>query len=86
MPSCSTPAPEPRPVARLAEPVARLRVRDHAVRCRLSASADGMVLHPVGPQDSHMIVHASGADAIALIDAGDGEAAAGSLVEYLPLR
>jgi hypothetical protein len=31
-------------------------------------------------------VHASGADAIALIDAGDGEAAAGTLVEYLPLR
>jgi molybdopterin molybdotransferase len=77
---------EPRPVARLAEPVARLRVRDHAVRCRLSASADGMVLHPSGPQDSHMIVHAAGADAVALIDAGDGEAAAGTVVEYLPLR
>ncbi len=75
-----------RPVARLAEPVARLRVRDHAVRCTLEASSEGMLLRPVGPQDSHMIVHASGADAIALIDAGDGEAAAGTLVEYLPLR
>lgn len=75
-----------RPVARLAEPVARLRVRDHAVRCTLSASSEGMLLRPVGPQDSHMIVHASGADAIALIDAGDGEAAAGTVVEYLPLR
>ena len=75
-----------RPVAQLAEPVARLRVRDHAVRCTLSASPEGMLLRPVGPQDSHMIVHASGADAIALIDAGDGEAAAGTLVEYLPLR
>ncbi|HEY2867897.1 MAG TPA: gephyrin-like molybdotransferase Glp [Gaiellales bacterium] len=78
-------APE-RPVARLAEPVARLRVRDHAVRCRLSASPEGMQLHPLGPQDSHMIVHAAGADAIALIDAGDGEAAVGDIVEYIPIR
>jgi molybdopterin molybdotransferase len=76
----------PRPVARLTEPVARLRVRDHAVRCRLSSSADGMLLHPAGPQDSHLIVHAAGADAIALIDAGEGEAPAGAVVEYLPLR
>jgi molybdopterin molybdotransferase len=77
---------EARAVARLAAPVARLRVRDHAVRCRLSASPEGMLLHPAGPQDSHLIVHAAGADAIALIDAGEGEAAAGTLVEYLPLR
>ena len=78
--------PAARPVARLAAPVARLRVRDHAVRCRLSPSAEGMMLHPAGPQDSHMIVHAAGADAVALIDAGDGEAPAGTVVEYLPLR
>jgi molybdopterin molybdotransferase len=78
-------APE-RPVARLAEPIERLRVRDHAVRCRLTASPQGMQLHPLGPQDSHLIVHAAGADAIALIDAGDGEAAAGDLVEYVPIR
>ena len=75
-----------RPVARLAEPIERLRMRDHAVRCRLSASSDGMQLHPLGPQDSHLIVHAAGADAIALIDAGEGEAAAGDLVEYVPIR
>jgi molybdopterin molybdotransferase len=78
-------APE-RPVARLAEPVKRLRERDHAVRCRLAASPDGMQLHPLGPQDSHLIVHAAGADAIALVDAGEGEAPAGELVEYVPLR
>jgi len=75
-----------RPVARLAEPIERLRTRDHAVRCRLSASSDGMQLHPLGPQDSHLIVHAAGADAIALIDAGEGEAPAGDLVEYVPIR
>jgi molybdopterin molybdotransferase len=74
-----------RPVARLAEPVKRLRERDHAVRCRLAASPEGMVLEPAGPQDSHMIVHAAGADAVALIDAGDGEAPAGELVEYVLL-
>jgi molybdopterin molybdotransferase len=73
-------------VARLAEPVRRLRERDHAVRCRLSASPDGMQLHPLGPQDSHLIVHAAGADAIALIEAGDGEAPAGELVEYVAIR
>jgi hypothetical protein len=33
-----------------------------------------------------MIAHAAGADAIALIEAGDGEAPAGTLVEYLPLQ
>jgi molybdopterin molybdotransferase len=76
----------PRAVARLAESIPRLRVRDHAVRCRLAPSPDGMLLHPAGPQDSHMIVHAAGADAIALIDAGDGDAPAGQLVEYLLLR
>jgi molybdopterin molybdotransferase len=75
----------PRPVARLAEPVRRLRERDHAVRCRLAVSAEGMVLAPAGPQDSHMIVHAAGADAVALIDAGEGEAPAGALVEYVVL-
>jgi molybdopterin molybdotransferase len=75
-----------RPVARLAEPVRRLRERDHAVRCRLSASPDGMQLHPLGPQDSHLIVHAAGADAIALVDAGEGDAPAGALVEYVALR
>jgi molybdopterin molybdotransferase len=75
-----------RPVARLAEPVARLGARDHAVRCRLAPSADGMLLHPADAQDSHLIVHAAAADAIALIDAGEGEAPAGLLVEYVPLR
>ena len=75
-----------RPVARLAEPIPRLRLRDHAVRCRLSASPEGMQLRPLGPQDSHLIVHAAGADAIALIAAGDGEAAAGDLVEYVSIR
>ena len=32
-----------------------------------------------------MIVHASGADAIALVAAGTGEVPAGTLVEYVPI-
>jgi molybdopterin molybdotransferase len=76
---------EPRPVARLAGPVARLETRDHAVRCRLRPGPEGMELEPGGPQDSHLIVHASGADAVALIGAGGGEVPAGTLVEYVPL-
>jgi molybdopterin molybdotransferase len=76
---------EPRPVARLAGPVARLESRDHAVRCRLRPGDAGMELEPGGPQDSHLIVHAAGADAVALIAAGTGEVPAGALVEYLPL-
>jgi molybdopterin molybdotransferase len=78
-------APRVRPRARLASPVRRLSNRDHAVRCRLVTGAGGMELHAQDAQDSHLIVHAAAADAIALVAAGEGEAAAGSLVEYLPL-
>jgi molybdopterin biosynthesis enzyme len=44
-----------------------------------------MELEPGGPQDSHLIVHASGADAVALIPAGTGQVASGTLVEYVPI-
>jgi molybdopterin biosynthesis enzyme len=70
-------------VARLAAPVRRLRLRDHAVRCRLEPGDDGMRLHPQDAQESHMIAHAASADALALVAAGEGEAAAGDLVSYL---
>jgi molybdopterin biosynthesis enzyme len=73
------------PVARLAAPVRRLASRDHAVRCRLAPSPEGMLLHPQDVQDSHLIAHAAAADALALIAHGEGEAAAGDLVEYLPV-
>ena len=75
----------PRMVARLAAPVRRLAERDHAVRCRLAAGLDGELLHPQTDQDSHLIAHAAAADAVALVAAGHGEAAAGELVEYLPI-
>jgi len=78
-------APPARPVARLARDVPRLKARDHAVRCRLVVGDDGMQLLPDGPQDSHLIVHAAAADAVALVAHGEGVAAAGELVEYVPL-
>ena len=77
--------PAVRPVARLASPVRRLAARDNAVRCRLVPGSDGLVLHPQDVQDSHLIAHAAAADALALVAAGEGEAAAGELVEYVPL-
>jgi molybdopterin molybdotransferase len=77
--------PRPRLVARLAEPVRRLAERDHAVRCRLAAGPEGELLHPQTDQDSHLIAHAAAADAVALVAAGEGEAAAGELVEYVPI-
>ncbi|MDX6495486.1 MAG: molybdopterin molybdotransferase [Gaiellales bacterium] len=78
-------APRPRPRARLATPVRRLAIRDHAVRCRLVPGAEGMELHAQDAQESHLIVHAAAADAIALVSAGTGHTEAGAIVEYLPL-
>jgi molybdopterin molybdotransferase len=78
-------SPRPPAVARLAAPVRRLSERDHAVRCRLEPGPEGMQLHPQDAQESHLIAHAAAADALALVGRGEGEAAAGELVEYLPI-
>ncbi len=75
----------PRLVARLSEPVQRLEDRDHAVRAALYSGPEGMLLRPQPAQESHLIAHAAHADAIAFIEAGDGEAEAGALVEYVLL-
>jgi molybdopterin molybdotransferase len=77
--------PEPRPVARLARPVARLATRDHAMRCALVPGPLGMELRPQEEQDSHMIAHAAAADAVAIVPAGEGEEPAGALLEYVAL-
>jgi molybdopterin biosynthesis enzyme len=44
------------------------------------------MLEPVAGQESHMIVRAAEADALALVPRGEGELAAGERVRYLPLR
>ncbi|HEU0195481.1 MAG TPA: gephyrin-like molybdotransferase Glp [Gaiellales bacterium] len=79
-------APPPaRARARLAEPIARLATRDHAVRCSLIADEDGMRLVAQPAQDSHLIAHAAAAGAIAMIPAGEGVVEAGTVVEYVLL-
>jgi molybdopterin molybdotransferase len=72
----------PREQAVLAEPVRRARDRAQAVRVALIPGPDGrLAARPTGPQGSHMLSSLLGADALALIPAGEGELAAGEPVE-----
>jgi len=72
-------------VGRLAVPVARNAGRDDLMRARSTVTDDGVLLEPVGGQESHMIVRAAEADAIVLVPRGEGELAAGATVRYLAL-
>ena len=78
--------PGPRFAAgRLAVSVARNAGRDDLMRARSTVTDDGVVLEPVGGQESHMIVRAAEADALVLVPRGEGELPAGANVRYLPL-
>lgn len=70
---------------RLASPLRRGPARDELVRARTRVEADGVWLEPLDGQESHMIVRASGADALVLVPRGDGELAEGSAARYLRL-
>jgi molybdopterin molybdotransferase len=59
--------------------------RDEFVRSRRSWDGAGVLLTPVSGQDSHMIVRAASADALAHVPRGDGEIEAGAPVRYLGL-
>jgi molybdopterin molybdotransferase len=60
--------------------------RDELVRARSRNGEEGaVVLDPLSGQESHMIVRASGADALVLLPRGEGELAAGASVRYLRL-
>ena len=72
--------------ARLAEAVPRLPARDQAVRCGLELGDDGWVATPTGPQGSHILTSLLGADALATVTAGPGEAPAGTEVPVELLR
>jgi molybdopterin molybdotransferase len=75
------PAPR-RATARLEEAIPRNPQREQAIRVRLLQSDDGLVARPTtGAQGSHVLTSMVGADALAMIAAGDGEAAAGERVE-----
>jgi molybdopterin molybdotransferase len=71
--------------AELAVAVTRNPSREQALRVRLERR-DGVTLaRPNGPQGSHVITSLLGAQALALIPAGEGELPAGSVVPLLAL-
>jgi molybdopterin molybdotransferase len=65
----------------LDESVPLHRVREQAVRVRLSPREDGWHATTTGEQGSHMLTSMLGADGLALVAPGDGEAARGTRVE-----
>jgi len=66
---------------RLTEAVSRNPRRDEALRVTLDARDDGWHVTPTGPQGSHMLTSVVGADALAMVTAGDGHAEAGHLLD-----
>jgi molybdopterin molybdotransferase len=74
------PAPR-RALATLDEPVPRISRREQAVRVRLRHAEDGLHAVTTGEQGSHLLTSMLGADALALVAAGEGELAAGERVE-----
>ncbi len=71
----------PRASATLEEAVARNPQREQAVRVTLRHGDSGLLARPTGAQGSHVLTSMLGADALALIAPGEGDAAAGERVE-----
>jgi molybdopterin molybdotransferase len=69
----------------LASAVRRNPSREMAIRVRLERLNGSTVALPNGPQASHIVTSLLGADALALIPAGDGDAPAGTRVRLQPL-
>ncbi len=69
----------------IATAVPRNPDREQAVRVRLERQDGRLVATPNGPQGSHMVTSLLGADALALIPAGQGEIEAGATVTLEPL-
>jgi molybdopterin molybdotransferase len=74
-----------RTLATLDEDCERELSRVQAVRCRIELHPDGWHAVTTGPQSSHILTSLLGADALAIIPAGEGALAAGErvLVELL---
>jgi molybdopterin molybdotransferase len=73
---------------RLTAALRRSPARDQLVRARSRLDPDRpelAELEPLSGQESHMIVRAAGADALALVPRGDGELAEGAAVRFLRL-
>jgi molybdopterin molybdotransferase len=71
--------------ATLGQAVRQNTAREQAVRVRLQERDGELVAIPNGPQGSHMITSLIGADALALIPAGQGVLEPGTVVSLLPL-
>jgi molybdopterin molybdotransferase len=69
----------------LATAIRRNGSREQAVRVRLERLDGTTVALPTGPQASHIVSSLLGADALALIPPGEGEAPAGTRVQLQPL-
>jgi molybdopterin molybdotransferase len=79
---------DPRPrylPGRLASSVRRNGGRDELVRARARVDGENVLLEPLGGQESHMIVRSASADALVLVERGEGELPAGAAVRYLPI-
>jgi molybdopterin molybdotransferase len=75
------PAAPTRVAAVLDDPVPLLPLREQAVRVRLSAHDGGWHAAVTGEQGSHMLTSMVGADGLALVALGEGEAKPGTPVE-----
>jgi molybdopterin molybdotransferase len=73
-------APDARRAATLGERIPRNPGRDEAVRVRLVEYEDELMAVPTGPQGSHQLTSMLGADALLIVEAGDGEVPAGTRV------
>jgi molybdopterin molybdotransferase len=71
--------------ATLAVDLARNPDREQAVRVRLERENGQLKAIPTGPQGSHIVTSLLGADALALVPAGEGSLRAGSTVALEPL-
>jgi molybdopterin molybdotransferase len=69
-----------RTTAVLDEDIPRNPRRDEAVRCRLSRADDGLHAAPTGPQGSHVLTSMLAADALALVEMGEGAAKRGQRI------
>jgi molybdopterin molybdotransferase len=72
-------------LGRLAAPVRRNAERDELMRARLRIADGAVELEPIRGQESHMIARAATADALVLVERGEGEVAAGEPARYLRL-
>jgi molybdopterin molybdotransferase len=69
----------------LATPVPRNPDREQALRVRLERQNGRLLATPNGPQGSHIVTSLLGADALALVPAGEGRLEAGATVALEPL-